>query len=109
MTKREDVRANARRRQVSRKVSHDVLVHVRLRDRAERHEDVDFISIARGRCGHAGVLSVEDDENVLGVVPFLSAYFLKCFRYVFSPSNKKRSFFGYFLLAAKKEYHTNTK
>ena len=53
MTKGEDVRANARRRQVSRKVSHDVLVHVRLRNRAERHEDVDVISIAgRGRRGH---------------------------------------------------------
>ena len=75
MTKGEDVRANARRRQVSRKVSHDVLVHVRLRNRAERYEDVDVVSIAgRGRRGHDAVC----------FLMFFCAYFLKgFFRYVF--------------------------
>ena len=75
MTKGEDVRANARRRQVSRKVSHDVLVHVRLRNRSERYEDVDVVSIAgRGRRGHDAVC----------FLMFFCAYFLKgFFRYVF--------------------------
>ena len=83
MTKGEDVRANARRRQVSRKVSHDVLVHVRLRNRAERYEDVDVVSIAgRGRRGHDAVCFFK----------FFCAYFLKgFFRYVFLETSSSSS------------------
>ena len=55
---------------MSRKVSHDVLVHVRLRNRAERYEDVDVVSIAgRGRRGHDAVC----------FLMFFCAYFLKGF------------------------------
>lgn len=104
MTKGEDVRANARRRQVSRKVSHDVLVHVRLRNRAERYEDVDVVSIAgRGRRGHDAVC----------FLMFFCAYFLKgFFRYVFfwklPPPPRQRLCHHHLRIQLYREQHTHT-